>query len=104
MSKAEIQHVLDSQAVHGLHLLEDRYIFLFCKKVPFELGAAQCLGWGGGPTNNIPGKRGQVSRLLQLIFHILETERDPVGLLGMEALLSLISYLKGVDSSLHDPP
>ena len=49
VSKAEIQHVLDSQAVHGLHLLEDRYIFLLCKKVPFELGAAQCLGWAGGP-------------------------------------------------------
>lgn len=54
--------------------------------------------------NNIAGKRGQVSGLLQLIFYILETERDPVGLLGMEALLSLVSYLKWVDSSLHDPP
>ena len=47
--KAEIPHVLDSQAVHGLHLLEERYYFLFHKKVPFELGASQCLEWGGGP-------------------------------------------------------
>ena len=34
----------------------------------------------------------------------VETEQDPVGLLGMEALLSLVSYLKSVDSSLQDPP
>lgn len=30
--KAEIQHVLDSQAVHGLHLLEERYFFCFARR------------------------------------------------------------------------
>ena len=38
--------------------------------------------------------------------HDSETEHDPVGLLGMEAFARFlfVSFLKGIDSNLHDLP
>lgn len=55
-------------------------------------------GVGEGGANNIAGKRGQVSRHLQLMIP-LKPSRTLWELLGMEALLSLVSYLKRVNTA-----